>query len=80
MGHILYFNNAIAYLVSGFSIFLALFSREQAFDDVTTDIIFLGQVEELADFGRTLGSKTTGYIAVGKTGNFLWRVDINSKL
>lgn len=62
------FNN---YLISGFSILLALFGGEQAFDDVTTDIIFLGQIEQLADLGCTLGSKTTGNISVGKSGNFL---------
>lgn len=59
------------YLISGFGIFLALFSWEEALYDITADIILFAKVEQFADFGRTFGSETAGDIAVGKSGNFL---------
>lgn len=49
-------NILVLYLISGFSIFLALLSGEQAFNNIATDIILFAQVEQLADLGRPLRS------------------------
>jgi len=42
-----------------------------ATDDVLTDIIFLGQVEESSDLGGSLGSETTGLDGIGESFNFV---------
>lgn len=66
----------ITNLISGFGVLLALLGGKQTFYDVATNIIFLGEVEQLADLGGTLGSKTTGDIAVSKSGNFLKKLKL----
>ena len=42
-----------------------------AADDVLGDVIFLGEAEELADLGGTLGTQTAGGGLIGEAGNFL---------
>lgn len=59
------------YLISGLGIFLAFFGRKETFDNIATDIVFFAKVEELADFGRTLGTEAAGHITVGQARDFL---------
>lgn len=49
-----------------------LLSGDDTLDDVFADIVFLGQVEELADLGGALRTETTGDGGVGQTGKGLF--------
>lgn len=50
---------------------LAFLQGQRALDDVLADIVFLGEVEELADVAGALGSETTGNVDVGQSSDFL---------
>merc|ERR1712007_240988 len=48
---------------------LALLDGEWALDDVLPDIILLGQIEQFADLGGTLGSQALGDGDISKAGD-----------
>lgn len=50
---------------------LAILLRERTLHDVLADIVFLGQVVQLADVAGTLGSQATENSGVGQSGNIL---------
>jgi hypothetical protein len=54
----------------GLVVLLAGLRLELAADDVLADIVFLGQVEQLADVRRTLWSETTWDLHVGEAWDF----------
>jgi len=49
---------------------LAFFQLQRPSDDVLSDIVVLGEVEELADLAGSFRSETTGDCGVGQTWNF----------
>ena len=46
------------------TLFLSFLLRERSLNNVLSDIIFLRQIEQLANFGGSLGSKTAGNIYI----------------
>lgn len=53
------------------ALLLAFLQGQRALDDVLADIVFLGEIKELADVAGALGSKTTGNVDVGQSSDFL---------
>jgi len=49
---------------------LALLGGELTANDVLADVVFLGEVEELADLGGSLGAKTSGDVVVCEAWEF----------
>jgi hypothetical protein len=54
------------------SLLLAFLESEWTLDDVLTHIVFLREVEELANVTGALGSEATWNIDIGQSGNFLF--------
>lgn len=59
---------------------LALLNRQSPLDDVMSNIIFLGKIEQFADSGGTLGSQSAGHGAVCESRNFLKHNEQNCQI
>lgn len=53
------------------ALLLAFFQSQWSLDDVLADVVFLGEIEELANVAGAFRSETTWNVDVGQSGNFL---------
>jgi len=49
---------------------LAFLLGKRTLDHVLTNVVLLGQVEQLPDFGSSLRAQSTGNVHVGQSGDF----------